>query len=42
VNLVEADAVGTFSETIASGYQQRSGRAAEIYVFEPSAGAHVL
>jgi len=42
VNLVEADAVGTFSETMESGYQQRTGRAAEIYVFEPSAGARVL
>jgi galactokinase len=42
VNLVEADAVGTFSETIVSEYRQRSGRAAEIHVFEPSAGARVL
>jgi galactokinase len=42
VNLVEADAVGTFSETIVSGYRRRAGRAAEIHVFEPSAGAHVL
>jgi len=42
VNLVEAAAVGAFSEAMASGYQQRSGRAAEIHVFEPSAGAHML
>jgi galactokinase len=42
VNLVETDAVETFSTTVASGYQQRSGRAAVIYVFEPSAGARVL
>jgi galactokinase len=42
VNLVEADAVGIFSETVTSGYRQRSGRVAEIHVFEPSAGALVL
>jgi galactokinase len=42
VNLVEADAIEAFSETIVSGYRQRSGRAAEIHVFEPSAGARVL
>ena len=42
VNLVEAGAVAAFSETIASGYQRRTGRAAELYVFEPSAGARVL
>ena len=42
VNLVAADAVGTFSETIVSGYRRRTGRAAEIHVFEPSAGARGL
>jgi galactokinase len=42
VNLVETDAVAKFTEAMAFGYQQRSGRVAEIYVFEPSAGAHVL
>ena len=42
VNLVETAAVAEFSKAMASGYQQRSGRAAEIHVFEPSAGAHVL
>jgi galactokinase len=42
VNLVEAAAVEAFSEAVASGYQQRSGRVAEIHVFEPSAGARIL
>jgi galactokinase len=42
VNLVETAAVATFSESIAGGYQARTGRAAEIYVFEPSAGARIL
>lgn len=42
VNLVEADAVATFSEIMVAGYAQRCDRAAEIHVFEPSAGAHVL
>ena len=42
VNLVEAAAIEPFSETIVSGYRQRSGRVAEIHVFEPSAGARVL
>ena len=42
VNLVEADAVGAFSETIVSGYGRRTGRTAEIHVFEPSASARVL
>jgi len=42
VNLVEAESVEAFSEIVALGYRQRSGRAAEIHVFEPSAGAHVL
>jgi galactokinase len=42
VNLVETDAVEKFTEAMAAGYQQRSGRAAEIHVFEPSAGAHLL
>jgi galactokinase len=42
VNLVEADAVETFSQTVAAGYQKRCGRTAEIHVFEPSAGAHLL
>jgi galactokinase len=41
VNLVETAAVAAFSETVAAGYRARTGRAAEIYVFEPSAGARV-
>jgi galactokinase len=42
VNLVEAASVESFSQSIAAGYRTRTGRAAEIYVFEPSAGARVL
>jgi galactokinase len=42
VNLVETAAVDSFSESVASGYQSRTGRTPEIYVFEPSAGARVL
>jgi galactokinase len=42
VNLVETAAVGEFSRSVAAGYQARTGRPAEIYVFEPSAGARVL
>jgi galactokinase len=42
VNLVEAAAVDSFSESVASGYRSRTGRAAEIYVFDPSTGARIL
>jgi len=42
VNLVATHAVEAFSEAISAGYQQRCGRTAEIHVFEPSAGAHLL
>ena len=42
VNLVEAAAVDTFSQSITTDYQTRAGRPAEIHVFEPSAGAHIL
>jgi len=42
VNLVEAAAVEAFSQSVGSGYQNRTGRSAEIYVFEPSAGARVF
>jgi galactokinase len=42
VNLVEAAAVEDFSRAMVTGYGERSGRAAEIHVFKPSAGAHVL
>jgi galactokinase len=42
VNLVETAAVAPFSDAVASGYQSRTGRSAEIYVFEPSSGARIL
>ena len=42
VNLVETTAVGSFSESVASGYRIRTGRTPEIYIFEPSAGARIL
>jgi galactokinase len=42
VNLVELAAVDAFSASVAAGYRNRTGRRAEIYVFEPSAGARVL
>jgi galactokinase len=42
VNLVEAPAVETFSRAVASGYQERTGRPAEVHVFEPSTGARIL
>jgi len=42
VNLVDAAAVASFSEAVAAGYRNRTGRAAEIYVFEPSSGARIL
>jgi galactokinase len=42
VNLVEAGAVEEFSRAMHAGYRERSGREAEVHVFEPSAGAHVL
>jgi len=42
VNLVETAAVVSFSKTVASGYRSRTGRTADIYVFEPSAGARLL
>jgi galactokinase len=42
INLVDAAAVAGFSETVAAGYRERTGRAATIHVFEPSAGARVL
>jgi galactokinase len=42
VNLVETAAVESFSESVASGYRSRTGRTAEIYVFQPSAGARIL
>jgi galactokinase len=42
VNLVDAGAVASFSEAVAAGYRDRTGRTAEILVFEPSAGARLL
>jgi galactokinase len=42
VNLVDAAAVEEFSRSVAAGYQARTGRPAESYVFEPSAGARPL
>jgi galactokinase len=42
VNLVEDAAVAKFSRAMTAGYRERCGRAAEIHVFEPSAGAHVI
>ena len=42
VNLVEAAAVESFSRSVAAGYRARTGRSAEIYVFQPSAGARIF
>jgi galactokinase len=42
VNLVETAAVEPFCQAMLAGYRQRSGRTAEIHVFEPSQGARVL
>jgi galactokinase len=42
VNLVDAASVGSFSESVAAGYRDRTGRAAQMLVFEPSAGAQIL
>ena len=42
VNLVDVASVGDFADAMTAGYRQRTGRTAEIHVFEPSAGAHLL
>jgi galactokinase len=42
VNLVDAAEVGSFSESLGARYRERTGRAAQILVFEPSGGARVL
>ena len=42
VNLVEAAAVESFSRSVAAGYRDRTGRSAQVLVFEPSAGARLL
>ena len=41
VNLVDAASVDSFSQSVASGYRSRTGRSAEVFVFEPSAGARI-
>jgi galactokinase len=42
VNLVAVESVADFAEAMTVGYRQRTGRTAEIHIFEPSAGAHLL
>jgi galactokinase len=42
VNLVDEAAVGSFSGAVESGYNARTGRKAQTYVFEPSAGARLI
>ena len=42
VNLVNAAAVDSFSDSVASAYRTRTGRSAEIYVFDPTPGARTL
>jgi galactokinase len=42
VNLVDAGAVEAFSAVVSDGYQRRTGRAAGVHVFRPSAGAQML
>ena len=42
VNLVNAAAVDSFADSVASAYRTRTGRSADIYIFEPSAGARLL
>jgi galactokinase len=42
VNLVAVESVADFADAMLAGYRQRTGRTAEIHVFEPSAGAHLL
>jgi galactokinase len=42
VNMVDAASVASFGEAIAAGYHERTGRDADVYVFEPSAGARLL
>ncbi|HEY6475484.1 MAG TPA: galactokinase, partial [Polyangia bacterium] len=42
VNLVDAPAVASFSASVAAGYQARTGRSSDIYVFAPSSGARIL
>jgi galactokinase len=42
VNLVETAAVESFSRAVTAGYRDRTGRTAQVLVFEPSAGARLL
>jgi galactokinase len=42
VNLVETAAVDAFARAVQAGYRERSGLAADVHVFEPSAGARML
>ncbi len=42
VNLVASAAVASFSQAVADGYRERTGREAQVLVFEPSAGARLL
>jgi galactokinase len=42
VNLVAVESVADFADAMLAGYRQRTGRTAEIHIFEPSAGAHLL
>ena len=39
INLIEADGVDLFKQTVASGYAQATGREPEIYVCSPAQGA---
>jgi len=36
------ETVAEFAEAMTVGYRQRTGGTAKIYIFEPSAGAHLL
>jgi galactokinase len=42
VNLVAVESVADFAAAMTAGYRLRTGRTAEIHIFEPSAGAHLL
>jgi galactokinase len=42
VNLVAAESLAEFGDAMMAGYRQRTGRTAEIHIFEPSAGARLL
>jgi galactokinase len=42
VNLVAAESAADFTRDLAAAYNQATGRAAEIYVCQPAAGANIL